>query len=110
MERINMEFNEYQQSTARTANPNLSNRDKILNWALGIGGEAGEVLELVKKHMFHGKDLDIDKAKSELGDVLYYVSEMCSALHLSMAEVASYNIEKLRNRYPEKFELGGGIR
>lgn len=103
-----MNFNEFQQATARTANANLNREEKLQNWALGIAGESGEVIELVKKHIYHGKELDPVKMKSELGDILYYISEMASANHLSLSEIASYNIEKLRARYPEKFEIGGG--
>lgn len=105
-----MNFNEYQQLTSRTANPNLNFEQKIQNWALGIAGESGEVIELVKKHVYHGKPLDAEKLKLELGDIMYYISEMASANHLSLADIASSNIAKLQARYPEKFVLGGGIR
>ena len=106
-----MNFNEFQQECTRTANPNISRQDANLNWALGIAGEAGEYCELIKKHTFHGKKpLDLDAARKELGDVLYYVAMAAKNLSLSLDEVARANVEKLRGRYPDGFVDGGGIR
>ena len=101
-----MNFNEFQKECTRTANPNISRQDANLNWALGIAGEAGEYCELIKKHAFHGKDLDLDAAKKELGDVLFYVAMAAKNLHLSLEEVAKANLQKLRARYPRGFENG----
>lgn len=100
-----MNFNEYQQLTSRTANPNLNFEQKIQNWALGIAGESGEVIELVKKHVYHGKPLDVDNMTLELGDVLYYVAQMAQAFHLSLEDIASKNIVKLQKRYPDGFPV-----
>jgi NTP pyrophosphatase (non-canonical NTP hydrolase) len=105
-----MNFNEFQQECTRTANPNINRQDANLNWALGIAGEAGEYCELIKKHTFHGKDLDLDDAKKELGDVLFYVAMAAKNLHLSLEEIAAANVEKLKRRYPAGFTSGGGIR
>lgn len=69
--------------------------------ALGIAGEAGEVADLVKKHVGHGHPLDVAKLKYELGDVLWYVAGIASAVGLSLSDVAAGNLEKLRARYPE---------
>jgi len=84
-----------------------------LNWALGIAGEAGEYCEVIKKHTFHNDGntpLSFDNAKKELGDVLYYVAMAAKNLNLSLDEIARANVEKLRARYPDGFEAGGGIR
>ena len=106
-----MNFNEFQQECNRTANPNINWEQANLNWALGIAGEAGEYCELIKKHTFHGKKpLDLDAARKELGDVLYYVAMAAKNLQLSLDEVARANVDKLRARYPEGFVNGGGIR
>jgi|TARA_E500000305_G_C3971195_1_gene212008 NTP pyrophosphatase (non-canonical NTP hydrolase) len=106
-----MNFNEFQQECTRTANPNINWEQANLNWALGIAGEAGEYCELIKKHTFHGKKpLNLDAAKKELGDVLFYVAMAAKNLHLSLDEVAKANLQKLRARYPKGFEEGGGIR
>ena len=106
-----MNFNEFQQECSRTANPHMNWEMANLNWALGIAGEAGEYCELIKKHTFHGKKpLDIDAARKELGDVLYYVAMAAKNLHLSLEEIASANVEKLKRRYPAGYTSGGGIR
>ena len=81
-----------------------------MNWALGIAGEAGEYCELIKKRHFHGKELDLQDAKKELGDVLYYVAMAASNLNISLNDIAQANVDKLLSRYPNGFVRGGGIR
>ena len=98
-----MRFDEYQDLAGRTSPAERPAIEKLTNGALGLGGEAGEVVELVKKHRYHGHALDADAVAKELGDVLWYVAEICSATGLSMEDVAQRNIDKLRARYPEGF-------
>lgn len=98
-----MDFDAYQALAGRTSVEGRSDIDRLTNGALGLGGEAGEVVELVKKHRYHGHALDADGVKKELGDVLWYIAEVCSAVGLSMGDVAQHNIDKLRARYPEGF-------
>jgi NTP pyrophosphatase (non-canonical NTP hydrolase) len=92
-------FAEYQRDAARTINPYLAERDVLIMGALGLGGETGEVLEPIKKHLFHNKPLDVAALSKELGDVLWYVAALCSALNLDMGTIASENIAKLRDRF-----------
>lgn len=96
-----MNFKEYQQRAARTINPDA---DFLVNAALGLSGETGEVIELVKKHRFHSKPLDPARFAEELGDVLWYLSALCEAQGLSLDKVARDNISKLEARYPEGFK------
>ena len=103
-------FDEFQKACKRTANPDISWRDANLNWALGISGEAGEYCELIKKRHFHGKGLDTQEAKKELGDVLYYVAMAASNLGVSLEDIAQANVNKLLARYPDGFVRGGGVR
>ncbi len=98
-----MKSNEYQQLALRTLAAGLSPRDRLINAALGLNGEAGEFADTVKKHLFHGHPLDRDALLKELGDVLWYVALACDTLDTSMDEVMAANIEKLRRRYPEGF-------
>lgn len=102
--------NEYQYLTRLTWNRSLSDRDRRLNAALGIGGEAGEVLECVKKEYFHGKDPNPDKLKDELGDVLYYIARLADEYGLPLSEIMEHNYRKLNARYPDGFVNGGGNR
>ena len=98
-----MRFDEYQDLAGRTSPADRPPIEKLTNGALGLGGEAGEVVELVKKHRYHGHPLDNDAVAKELGDVLWYVAEVCTAVGLSLDDVAQRNIDKLRARYPEGF-------
>lgn len=99
---------EYQLLAARTA-PTPYNDDSVLMGALGLAGECGEVVEIIKKYYYHDIDL-LHKIVDELGDVLWYVSHLASALDIPLGDIAVHNIDKLRVRYPEKFTTGGGIR
>ena len=108
--RRKMNFNNFQKDCERTANTDLTRSEASMNWALGIAGEAGEYCEIIKKSEFHGKTLNKDHAKKELGDILYYVAMAASNLNINLEEVAQANVDKLRARYPDGFEEGGGIR
>lgn len=105
-----MNFEDYQDLAARTMNDSLSERDALSMTGLGLAGEAGETVELIKKHNFHGKELDREKLKAELGDVLWYLANMARSAGISLRSVAEGNIAKLRARYPQGFQNGGGIR
>ncbi len=98
-----MNLNEYQDWAGRTANKNLNATDTMAQDALGIAGEAGECADLVKKHLFHKHPLDKDKLVKELGDVLWYVSQLAADIGVTLDEVAEKNIAKLKARYPEGF-------
>lgn len=100
--RIYLEANEYQKLAGRTLNPALTREETILNAALGCAGEAGEVADIVKKHRFHGHDLDTQKIVMELGDQLWYIAQMASALNIPLSLVMEMNIEKLEFRYLNK--------
>ena len=98
-----MEGNVYQKLAMKTVNTELTKKDMLVNGVMGLNGESGEVIDVVKKHMFQGHELDIDKIKKELGDVMWYVAEVCEALDLSMDEVMEANIAKLANRFKNGF-------
>lgn len=75
----------------------------LIMGALGLTGEAGEVSDAIKKHVFHGHELSVDHLVKELGDVLWYVAFLCKTLNVSMEEVMNRNVAKLKERYPEGF-------
>lgn len=101
--------NEYQQKAMTTLNPALSKRDVLLNGVMGLCGESGEVIDLVKKHLHQGHDLDKAKLARELGDVAWYLAETAFALDLSLEEVLRGNLEKLQKRYPSGFDTDKSI-
>lgn len=76
---------------------------KLLHGAIGMVGEAGEVSELIKKHMLYGQIVDRDKLIKECGDVLWYMAVLLRAIDSSFEECMDANIGKLQARYPHKF-------
>lgn len=102
-----MNMNEYQALARRTSNtngPEQASYDKLINGVMGLCGEAGECIDVVKKTMFQGHELATDKLIEELGDVLWYCAELACGLGVTLEEVAQRNIDKLRRRYPEGFD------
>ena len=94
-----MNFNEYQKLAMRTAR-----ELNIVEFALGISGEAGEVTDLIKKVEFHGHEMNKIKLVDELGDVLWYLALLAETIGVELEEVAKVNIDKLKERYPDGFE------
>lgn len=82
---------------------------ELLNGALGLTGEAGEVSDMIKKHIFHGHDLNRDELVKELGDCAWYLALLCNAIGISLEDVLITNIEKLKRRYPEGFSSEASI-
>ena len=98
-----MTINEYQKLALTTLNPELSQKDVLINGVMGLCGEAGEAIDIVKKHLHQGHALDREKLIKELGDIAWYLAETAAALDISLEDVLARNIEKLRSRYPEGF-------
>jgi len=95
--------NEYQKLAMTTLNPTLSKQDVLINGVMGLCGESGEAIDLVKKHLAQGHELDRDALIKELGDIAWYLAETATALEIDLEAVFRRNIEKLKNRYPEGF-------
>ena len=83
---------------------NGANVPQLATAAMGLGAEAGEFTEIVKKIVFQGKpydDSNIEHMKIELGDVLWYVAQACMALDVTFEDLMEMNFKKLSKRYPE---------
>ena len=104
-----MTINEYQKLAMTTLNPALDKKDVLINGVMGLCGESGEVIDIVKKWLAQGHELDEEKIKKELGDVAWYLAEVAYALDTSLEEVLAANIEKLKKRYPEGFDTEKSI-
>jgi NTP pyrophosphatase (non-canonical NTP hydrolase) len=79
-------------------NPSL-----LMTAAIGLSSESGEFIEIIKKAVFQGKPLDKDvqfHLKRELGDIMWYVANACRALDLTLDDIISENVDKLKSRYP----------
>lgn len=99
-----MEANRYQLLAYRTANHNLSAFDQLRNAVYGLNGEAGEVIDILKKHEFQGHTLNKEKLIDELGDIAWYLALGCTALGVTLTDIFNHNVEKLSERYPEGFD------
>lgn len=104
-----MTANEYQRLAMSTLNPDLSQKEILINGVMGLCGEAGEAIDVVKKYLAQGHELDRDKLIKELGDVAWYLAETATALDVSLEEVLERNLEKLRARYPGGFDAQRSI-
>jgi NTP pyrophosphatase (non-canonical NTP hydrolase) len=98
-----MTFDDYQRDAARTMNGTLSEEQRLVDASAGLAEEAGEVLGLVRKHVFMGYPLDGERVERELGDALWCLAAVATCLGVTLGEVASANVEKLRRRYPEGY-------
>jgi NTP pyrophosphatase (non-canonical NTP hydrolase) len=76
---------------------------RLLHVAMGTMTEGSELIDMLKKHIFYGKPIDFPNAKEELGDALWYIAIGVDVLKTTLDEIMSVNIEKLQERYPEKF-------
>ena len=99
-----MTINEYQKLAMTTLNPDLSKKDVLINGVMGLCGESGEAIDIVKKWLAQGHALDKEKLAKELGDICWYVAETATALDLSLEDIMAANIEKLSKRYPDGFD------
>lgn len=99
-----MNLNEYQEHTKRTS-PELGSDQYpyLINFAMGLSGESGEVTDHIKKVAFQGHDLDEDAMAYELGDILYYVARFADVLGYDLEQIAKMNQDKLLKRYPNGF-------
>jgi len=100
-----MNMNDYQQWARTTA---IYPEDRAVPYlALGLVGESGEVAEKVKKHIRDGTPLGSELAK-ELGDVLWYLSNLSYVLGFSLDDIANMNKNKLETRKSQKKLSGSG--
>jgi NTP pyrophosphatase (non-canonical NTP hydrolase) len=99
-----MTIKEYQKLAMTTLNPALDQKDVLINGVMGLCGESGEAIDIVKKWLAQGHALDKEKLAKELGDIAWYLAETATALDLNLEDIFEANIEKLRRRYPEGFD------
>lgn len=104
-----MGINEYQRKAMRTASgmnyDMVGGNGLLLNGVMGLNGEAGECIDLVKKYLFQGKPLDKEHLAKELGDVAWYLAVTAQGLGYDLETIFKMNIAKLEARYPNGFEV-----
>lgn len=104
-----MEINEYQRLAMTTLNPALTKKEVLINSVMGLCGESGEAIDIVKKWFAHGHELDKEHLAKELGDIAWYLAEAATALDLPLEQIFQGNIDKLKKRYPEGFDTQRSI-
>ena len=104
-----MTVNEYQKLAMTTLNPQLDKKDVLINSVMGLCGESGEAIDLVKKWLAQGHELDRERLAKELGDIAWYLAEAATALDLQLDDILQANIEKLKKRYPQGFETSRSL-
>ena len=77
----------------------------IVMATMGLSGEVGELNDMIKKWIFHKSDMDITHAKKELGDIMWYIACMAESFGWSLDEIMRMNIDKLKARYPDGFNI-----
>jgi NTP pyrophosphatase (non-canonical NTP hydrolase) len=99
-----MEIKEYQLEAARTIvvleTPILDD----LHMVLGMQTESAELADVYKKHIAYGKELDLVNIKEELADQMWYIANLCNLHGWDLRDILQTNINKLRARYPDKFD------
>jgi NTP pyrophosphatase (non-canonical NTP hydrolase) len=97
-------MNDYQLAAQRTSDKSMEKGMHLINGALGLAGESGEVADLIKKAYFQGHAIDREHIAKELGDILWYIAEAATAIDYQLDDIAQMNINKLLARYPEGFD------
>ena len=105
-----MNFQDYQEISGRTAADPETHGMSVAAYAMGLAGEAGELVDLLKKDLFQGQPATFHEIESEAGDVLWYLANLCRVNGIDLQRVAENNLVKLQKRYPNGFVKGGGIR
>lgn len=100
-----MTINEYQVEALRTASGMNDQYPMWLNGVLGLNGESGEIADIAKKHLFQGHPPDFEHMAKELGDVAWYLAVTAHAIGYDLETILQMNVDKLRNRYPNGFEV-----
>lgn len=101
-----MNFKEYQDGASRTFAdaPNTTPEQlEQLHCAIGACTEASELLDAYKKSIFYGRQLDVVNVGEEIGDLMWYVANLCRLLNLDYDSLLHANLAKLKLRYPDKF-------
>lgn len=98
-----MTFNEYQQQSYVNIQPHTDYKDEVLNWSTGLTEEVGETISHIKHHFWGHENLNHVLISKEIGDILWYLSALCTSLNINLDTVANLNLKKLKHRYNTSF-------
>jgi NTP pyrophosphatase (non-canonical NTP hydrolase) len=99
-------LNQYIEDANKTNAPlNNSYQDMTsIHMLMGMMTEVGELIDVYKKNLAYGKDIDITNVKEEIGDLMWYIAGFCKYNNFDLTEILQTNIKKLKQRYPDKFD------
>ena len=104
-EPVKNDLDVFQEEALRSMRSDLPYEAICSNMCMGLAGETGETVDIFKKHIYQGKDLDINDVIEEVGDILWYIANLCNVNKITMKECMESNVEKLRKRYPNGFTV-----
>lgn len=109
-----MDFNEYQELSKRTM-PKMDGttetwKSAVSNYSMGLAGEMGEWVDVMKKEIHHGHPQNIEALMGECGDLLHYAAGLATLFGFTLEEAAEANIHKLKKRYPLGFNEEDSIK
>lgn len=99
-----MTINEYQKEALKIESGMAKEYPRILNGLMGLNGEAGETIDILKKHYYQGHPLDKEHLAKELGDVAWYIAISADAIGYDLETILQMNVDKLKARYPDGFD------
>lgn len=102
-----MNFKDFAKHVSRTVDWKQPQKELIKNFCLGLAGEVGEVIEPIKKFLYHGKEFNKNELKKELGDVFWYVTAIALVNGIDVEQIVQENKQKLEARYPNGFKKAG---
>lgn len=103
-----MTLDEYQALAARTINPRLRKEEILRHSLFEMCGELGEIHSIYQK-VYQGHQIKAEDVRAEIGDLLWGIAEFCTVNGFSLEAIAAGNIEKLKKRYPDGFEVGRSL-
>ena len=106
---MKMNIRDYQTLSVRTMNKELTKEQQISNMVFGANGELGEVTDILKKYLYQGPRLNKQHLAEEIGDTLFYIVNLCTLFNLDIEDILQGNVDKLRKRFPNGFEVDRSI-
>lgn len=104
-----MNIRDYQTLSVRTMNKELTKEQQISNMVFGANGELGEVTDILKKYLYQGHRINKQHLAEEIGDTLFYIVNLCTLFNLDIEDILQGNVDKLRKRFPNGFEVDRSI-
>lgn len=98
-----MNLQDYKDKAKRTLSKCENELMDDIHMVSGMITESAEIMDVYKKHIAYGKPLDLVNVKEEIGDLMWYIINMCNLHDWNLEDIMQTNIDKLSSRYPEKF-------